>query len=231
MTLPVVILAGGKASRLGALAKETPKAMQIVNGAPFIIHQLELLRQRGLTDITVCIGHLGSKIESFLGDGAALRGIKVTYADDGMTPKGTGGAVRWVLPLESSTFFVLYGDVLVDFDPQAFVDRRQEHDALGVMGVTSQTSEICNVATAHGRVLRYDKERWSGDMTAIDAGISLFHTSAFSEFPKGLTFDLGRVFQRLIERKALAALTMPGHVYQIGTPDGLQELRAKTERS
>ena len=47
--LPVAILAGGLATRLGPLTKETPKCLLEVSGRPFVHHQLERLRDQGVT--------------------------------------------------------------------------------------------------------------------------------------------------------------------------------------
>src|SRR3990167_2849632 len=49
VTLPVAILAGGRATRLGDLTKDTPKSLVEVAGRPFIAHQLDLLRRHGIT--------------------------------------------------------------------------------------------------------------------------------------------------------------------------------------
>lgn len=54
MTLPVSILTGGLATGLGDLARETPKSLIDVAGKPFVVHQLELLRRNGVTEVVLC---------------------------------------------------------------------------------------------------------------------------------------------------------------------------------
>ena len=44
---PVVVLAGGLATRLRPLTERVPKALVEVNGEPFLAHQLRLLRSKG----------------------------------------------------------------------------------------------------------------------------------------------------------------------------------------
>lgn len=61
---PIVILAGGLATRLGSLSKATPKSLVLVNEEPFIAHQLRLLKNQGFEKIVVCIGYLGSLIQN-----------------------------------------------------------------------------------------------------------------------------------------------------------------------
>src|ERR1700734_2407964 len=96
--LPVAVLAGGAASRLHPLTKATPKSLVEVAGKPFIVHQLNLLRREGVERVVLCVGHLGEKIEEFVGDRLL----------------GTGGALRHALPLLGKAFFVLYGDSYLD---------------------------------------------------------------------------------------------------------------------
>src|SRR5262249_8103214 len=60
--VPIAVLAGGLATRLGALAATTPKALVEVAGQPFVDHQLVLWQRHGLRRVVVCVGHLGEQI-------------------------------------------------------------------------------------------------------------------------------------------------------------------------
>lgn len=223
--IPVMILAGGFARRLGALTTATPKSLLPIAGVPFLVHQLDGLKTLGLTDVIVLTGHLGSQIEAVIGGGHDL-GMTIRYVEDGPTPRGTGGAIRAALPIQSPLFFTLYGDVLIDFDPAVMLKTLDDTISLGCMGVTAQHRERHNVEYFNHYILRYDNAGPLGAMNRIDAGVHLFHTSAFQYWPQGLTFPLDLVFQRLILAKALAGVSLAGPVQQIGTPDGLEELRA-----
>src|SRR4029077_9493080 len=93
---PVVILAGGMATRLGSISRTTPKALIEVNGEPFIVHQLRLLRERGLSRVFLCVGHLGEQIRQCVGNGASFD-LNVQYSFDGPRLLGTGGAIKKAL--------------------------------------------------------------------------------------------------------------------------------------
>ena len=71
MTLPVAILAGGLATRLGDVSRATPKSLVDVGGRPFAVRQLELLRRAGVDDVVFCLGHLGEQVQAAIGDGPA----------------------------------------------------------------------------------------------------------------------------------------------------------------
>src|SRR5436309_3537115 len=112
---PVAILAGGLATRLRPLTEKIPKALVPVAGRPFLAHQLELLRENGITRVVLCVGYLGEMIRDEFGDGREF-GVELSYSFDGAKLLGTGSAVRKALPLLGETFYVLYGDSYLPID-------------------------------------------------------------------------------------------------------------------
>jgi NDP-sugar pyrophosphorylase family protein len=88
--MQVAILAGGLGTRLGALTERRPKSMVPVRGRPFLEHQIALLREHGVTDVVVCVGHLAESIRDHFGDGARV-GVRVRYSDEGDRRLGTAG--------------------------------------------------------------------------------------------------------------------------------------------
>ena len=65
--LPVVILAGGLATRLYPVTEKIPKSLIPIAGMPFIDHQLALLKEKGVTQVILCVGNLGRMIEEHAG--------------------------------------------------------------------------------------------------------------------------------------------------------------------
>ena len=70
MSLPIVVLAGGLATRLGPLTERVPKLLIEVAGRPFGEHQIDLFRSQGLSRVVYCVSHLGEQIAAALGDGS-----------------------------------------------------------------------------------------------------------------------------------------------------------------
>ena len=91
--LPVAILAGGLATRLGPMTDRLPKALLSIAGQPFIFHQLRLLKDQGIDRVVLCVGHLGEQVEALVGDGRDL-GLLIQYSFDGIELLGTGGAIK-----------------------------------------------------------------------------------------------------------------------------------------
>ena len=138
--LSVAILAGGLATRLRPISQTIPKALIEVAGKPFIAHQLQYLRQQGVSSATLCIGYLGEMIQEFVGDGSYW-GLKVSYSPDGPVLLGTGGALKQALPMLGERFFVLYGDSYLPINyanvQKAFIDSNQ----LGLMTVLKNKNQ------------------------------------------------------------------------------------------
>ena len=104
--LPVAIVAGGLGTRLQPITSTIPKALVEVNGEPFIVHQLRLLRANQIEHAVVCMGYLGEMIHEAIGEGS-VQGVHIDYAFDGSTLRGTASAIMNALPLLGEAFFVL----------------------------------------------------------------------------------------------------------------------------
>jgi NDP-sugar pyrophosphorylase family protein len=225
--LPIAILAGGLATRLGPLTEKAPKVLLPIAGKPFLAHQLELLRHRGIKRAVLCLGHLGEKVIKEFGKGHSW-GVELDYSFDGPTLLGTGGAIRQALPKLAHTFFVLYGDSYLTAPFAPIADFFERSGKRGLMTVYRNEGlyEASNVIFRGGRIVLYDKKVRLPEMRHIDYGLSLFHASVFEEWPAGKPFDLAEVMQQLIARRDLAGFEVAERFYEIGSPAGLAELES-----
>jgi len=132
--LPVVILAGGLATRLRPLTENIPKAMVEINGQPFISHQIALLASRGIRHVVVCAGYRGEMIRDFLGDGRRFK-VRADVVFDGDRLLGTAGAIKKALPLLGEAFFALYGDSYLPCDYSAVQEAFQMAGKRGLLTV------------------------------------------------------------------------------------------------
>ncbi len=226
MSLPVAILAGGLAARLRPLTERIPKSLVEVAGKPFAVHQLELLRRHGLTDVVFCVGYLGEQVQAALGDGHRW-GMNLQYVFDGPTLLGTGGALRRALPWLGEAFFVMYGDSYLDCDYAAAEGAFRASGKLGLMTVFHNANrwDRSNVLFVEGQILRYDKRYPTPDMQHIDYGVGAFRAQAFDAYPEGQPLDLATVYQHLLAQGQLAGFEVAQRFYEIGSPAGLEETR------
>jgi NDP-sugar pyrophosphorylase family protein len=232
VSLPVAVLAGGLAIRLRPLTEQVPKILLDIDGRPFAVHQLELLRRWGISDVVYCLGYLGEQVAAELGDGSAWR-MRFTYVYDGPRPLGTGGALRLALPFLGSAFFVMYGDSYLRCEFNEVERHFRASGKPGLMTVFRNEGrwDRSNVLYEHGRIVRYDKARDDPSMRHIDYGLAVLTPEALAPWA-GVTepFDLSAVYQRLIDRDGLAGFEVSERFYEIGSVDGLEETRALLDR-
>ena len=222
--LPVAILAGGWGTRLHPLTTTLPKALVEVNGEPFVVHQLRLLRAHRIEYVVLCVGYRGEMIREAVGAGQAL-GLRVEYAFDGPTLRGTAGAIRNALPLLGEAFFVLYGDSYLPCEYGAVERAFVESGKQGLMTVFRNEGrwDKSNVKFENGAVIAYDKNNPTTEMHHIDYGLGAFRSSAFREIPEGATCDLVAVYQDLLRRGQLAGFEVKQRFYEVGSLEGLTD--------
>ena len=224
--LPVAILAGGLATRLGPLKEAIPKALVDIDGEPFLAHQLRLLRARGFERVVLCIGHLGEMVRDAIGDGSAFE-LAVEYSSDGPVLLGTAGALRQALPKLGEAFFVLYGDAYLDCDYGAAQAAFEASGRPALMTVFRNEGrwDRSNVELADGKIVAYDKQWPTPRMRHIDYGLGLFQRAAFELVPPGEPYDLATLYRRLLEWGDLAAFEVDRRFYEVGSFAGIEELR------
>lgn len=136
--MQTIIMAGGMGTRIQSVRSDVPKPMIEICGKPILQHQIENLKNCGLTDITIGAGHLGDVIKSHFGDGSAF-GVKISYFTE-PHPLGTAGALFKMLDardldsIQTKTvidddFLLLCGDVIFDIDFGRFIDFHKRHNA------------------------------------------------------------------------------------------------------
>jgi NDP-sugar pyrophosphorylase family protein len=222
--LPIAILCGGLATRLGPITGRVPKSLLPIAGEPFLAHQLRLLERNGFSDVVLCVGHLGNLIRDFVADGSRF-GVKVRYSFDGPTALGTAGALRKAVSQLAPATFVLYGDSYLTCDycavERAFLQSRKS----GLMTVYRNDGlfDRSNVEFEAGRIVRYDKRKQTPSMHHIDYGLGVFRTDVFAGADATETGDLADTYSKLLANDELAAYEVKDRFYEIGSVAGMRE--------
>jgi NDP-sugar pyrophosphorylase family protein len=225
--LPVVILAGGLATRLRPITEKIPKTLVEVAGRPFLEHQIELLKRHGIHQIILSVGYLGEMIEERYGNGESL-GVRMKYSYDGPSLLGTGGAIKKSLSLLPEAFFILYGDsyLPVDYSVVSAAFFKSRAPALMTVFANADAWDTSNVWFEAGRIRLYSKREKLPQMRYIDYGLMVCTPQIFDDFPENVAFDLADTFENLSRRGELAGYEVKQRFYEIGSPAGLSELNS-----
>ena len=141
-----LVLAGGEGSRLRPLTHTQAKQLIPVAGQPILFHALDAIRDAGITEVGIVIGHTGPEVRAAVGDGTRWQ-LRVTYLEQ-EAPLGLAHAVMTAADFVRGQPFLMYlGDnVLLEGvsrfvsefertrpDAQIFVARVAEPEHFGVV--------------------------------------------------------------------------------------------------
>lgn len=104
-----VILAAGKGARMYPFSERSPKPILPILNRPLLAHQIEVMRDSGISDIHIVVGHLGYQVASAFGDGATY-GVRIRFVEQ----ESTLGLAHAVGALESRVqvpFLLMLGDI------------------------------------------------------------------------------------------------------------------------
>jgi NDP-sugar pyrophosphorylase family protein len=216
--LEAIILAGGKAERLGTAAGGGPKALVPVGGRPLAAYQVALLREAGVTRVIVsCLSGQEDVIESEL----AGPGVEIVTAPE-PEPLGRGGGLRFAARAreEDGDVFALNGDELVDLDLRALLARHRGQRAAATIAVVPLRSALGVVDLDDGDMVAGFREGavlpyWAS------CGVYVLGEEALERLPERGDHE-STTFPELAAEGRLAAFRHEGAWLTVNTPKDLR---------
>jgi NDP-sugar pyrophosphorylase family protein len=221
-----MILAAGEGTRLRPLTLETSKVLLPVAGVPLIYYTLTWLRSHGVGEVCINLHHLGNRIKELLGDGSQF-GVKIHYSIE-ESLLGTAGGVKKVAHFFDTTFVVVYGDVLTDFNLSAMVKFHRMKKALATVAVSkvAKPSEVGVVKLKNdGRIVSFvEKPSVGAELgNMASGGIYILEKEVLDSIPSQGFCDFAYdVFPKLIKATLPVygyVLTHEDYLIDIGTID------------
>jgi dTDP-glucose pyrophosphorylase len=196
----MVIMAGGRGSRLGAHTETCPKPLLQVAGKPMLEHILDAARGDGFRHFVFAIHYLGHMIEDYFGDGSRW-GVDIQYIRE-TSPLGTVGAVRLLTPRPLEPIVVSNGDLLTDIRFSELVEFHVRHTAAATMAVRLHEWEhpFGVVRTKGVDIIGFEEKPIT--RTHINAGIYVLEPHALDALVMGESCDMPTLFGRLQEQGA-----------------------------
>ena len=223
--LPIAVLAGGFATRLGSLTKDLPKCLVEINGKPFVEWQIELLRAAGYSEFVFCISYKSDQVQEHLGSGSKW-GVDIQYSMDGEAQLGTGGAINKAIPKLGNEFAVIYGDSFLPTDYGQIETQFLNSTKPALMTVFQNLNALdkSNVEYQNGTLIEYAKGSTNPRMRHIDYGLSYFRSVVFDCYQSNACFDLAELSSKLAKTGKLEGFEVYERFYEIGSIEGLKEL-------
>ena len=234
--MQAILLCGGMGTRLRSVVADRPKPMADICGKPFLQYLLEMLRDKGITEVIFALGYMGEMIEEYFQDGSAF-GLKISYSYE-EEPLGTGGAIRNALPkILEEEVLVLNADTYFPMDYQGLLCFHQENDgdfSLATRGVPDISRYGAVRRDAAGRILAWNEKLEDGGQPLageINGGIYVMKKSLIAEIPEGKqSLEQDCIPKWLSEGKRIFGLPFHGYFMDIGIPKDYQQFITDVEQ-
>lgn len=222
--MKVVIMAGGKGTRITSVASDIPKPMILIDGKPVLEHEIECLRKQGFTDIILTVSHLGSVIMDYFQDGSKF-GVHIEYYFE-KEPLGNAGALFKIKDKLTEDFLLLNADAMFDVDFNRFVDFHKRHNALVTLFTHPNSHPYDSgliISNEHNQVEKWlakEDERPIYYKNRVNAGLHVISPEVLNQVIDTQKIDLDRqLLKPLAGTKKMYCYDSPEYVKDMGTPE------------
>ena len=132
----VVILAGGKGTRMREMTTDLPKPMVSIGDKPVIDHLIEIFEYFGNFEFVIPTGYLGNIIEEHFKNKKNVRVVETGLDTN------TGGRIKKIEDILEERFLVTYGDGLANVNINKLIDFHKKNNSIGTMTVTNPVSRF-----------------------------------------------------------------------------------------
>ncbi|WP_321504054.1 nucleotidyltransferase family protein [uncultured Methanoregula sp.] len=217
--IDIVILCGGKGTRLLPVVSDRPKGLAAFGDSTFLDILIDSLKKYGFRRFVLCVGHMKEQIiEHF----QSRNDILISFSEEDV-PLGTGGALKKAQSLiQSETFIVMNGDSICDINYQDFYQSHMNKNAMLSMALvrTKETHDFGSVVINNANeIISFKEKIKSHDIGLINAGIYLMQKDIFSHMPDNSEFSLEHDFFPDLAGQRCAGFIVNGELIDIGTPD------------
>ncbi|MEX2253353.1 MAG: sugar phosphate nucleotidyltransferase [Thermoleophilaceae bacterium] len=172
----VVILCGGRGTRLQEHTQSIPKPLVEIGGLPILWHVIQIYAVQGFSRFVLCTGYKGELIERFTAEGDWPAGVVVECVPTGDdTP--TGGRIHRVGDRLDGAFCATYADGVANIDLAALMARHGEQERLATMTVVRPELQFgVTELDGDGRVLGFHEkprsDHWiNGGFFCFESGV------------------------------------------------------------
>lgn len=227
--MKVVLMAGGRGTRISELFPNIPKPLIPINNTPVLEREIISLRDQGFTDIILTIGYMAEKIKYYFGDGSKL-GVNISYFVE-EKPLGNAGAL-FFLDLKED-FLLLNADAVFDVDFNRMVEFHKKHGGLVTLFTHPNSHPYDSgliVAGENGEVEKWlakEDERPEYYKNRVNAGLHVISPRALElsgikkeDIGDGKKVDLDRqILKPLCGTGKMFCYDSPEYVKDMGTPE------------
>lgn len=220
----VVILAGGRGTRLEGILPGQQKVVAKVKEHPFLEYILKQLNKAGFKNVVICTSYLSDQVNSALGDNYS--NISLSYSNE-QPALSTAGAIAHALPyLKSNDVLIMNGDSFYDLDLQNAYDfhLKKKANATIILAKVKSTDRYGKVdLNDNNEIVSFEEKGERKSEGLINAGIYFIKKNLLEEIPKEVFVSLEKeMFPSWIGKGLYGFETMGGFI-DIGTEESYKK--------
>ena len=205
----MIIVAGGKGTRLMPLTKNVPKALIKVNGRPILESIILKAKKEGIKNFSLVTFHMHDKIYKYFKNGKKI-GVNIKYIKE-KNPLGTAGGITLLRSQKNKILVVTNCDIITNLNYMDVVDLNKKNK--NKLTIASKFFRLNNPygvikLDKSKNVLRIDEKPSENNL--ISAGVYVLNSSIIKYFQKGLKIDMTDFINYLVSKK-LKISTFPIH--------------------
>ncbi len=229
--MQIAILCGGEGKRIRKLFPNTPKGLIKIHDRPFMSYIFDSLIQNGINKVVMCTGIGHDDYFSYFNN--KYKNLQISYSQDPKELKlGTGGAILNASSLLENTFFVQYGDSLLNLNYEMVLNSHIESRKTMTMTVLpiELSNENPNVFfDKENNLVKYEKGNKTKMFQYIDYGLLVFNKSEILRYKssQNVSLDLGLIQSNLCESNDCNVFVANKKYLEIGTPESFASTKNK----
>lgn len=230
--MKVVIMAGGKGTRIASVASDMPKPMISIEGVPVLEREMSSLKEQGFTDIIITVSHKAEYIMDYFGDGSKISpvtgqmfGVHIEYFVEEV-PLGNAGALYRLKDKLTEDFLLLNADAVFDVDFNRFVAYHKTKGGLVTLFTHPNSHPydssliIADKNGAAEKWLAKEDERPQWYKNRVNAGLHVISPAVLETEITTSKIDLDRqLLKPLAGTGKMFCYDSPEYVKDMGTPD------------
>ena len=200
--MKVVILAGGKGSRLSELTKKIPKPMVKINNIPILIYIMKHYSKYGFKDFVIASGYKKSIIKKYFKK--KILDWKIDVVNTGLNSQ-TGGRIKRLRKiLSNKRFFLTYGDGISNVNIKKLMNFHLKKKAVVTLTAVRPPARFGAIKIADGKVKIF-REKSALDEGWINGGFFVCEPEIFEYLKNDKTILESEPLKILGRRKKLFA--------------------------
>jgi len=223
--MQAVILAGGKGTRLASLTRdEIPKPLINVHTRPLLDYVIKHAISQGCTNIIICTGHLGHKIQEHIEKNHYNAAIKISKEEK---PLGTAGALTLIKDLLEDEFFILYADIYTTINLKKMLQYHKNKNADVTIAVHKsdhpEDSTVVRIDNSGKFTAMINKpgKNWNPYGNLTQTSLYIAKKNILNFIPEGKVLDLAKdVYPAMLKKnQKLFGYQTDEYAKDMGTPE------------